>query len=114
MNKNRLILVVLLTVFVLGMVLAPVAASHTVKIGKYKCKLTNKQYKKLKTAYKKDKKGTFVIIKTNKKYYKATIQYENGYDAQDNKRLKKGFYADVWDTRLGIDGIKIDDKRIYL
>jgi hypothetical protein len=91
--------VVLLTVFVLGMVLAPVAASHTVKIGKYKCKLTNKQYKKLKTAYKKDKKGTFVIIKTNKKYYKATIQYENGYDAQDNKRLKKKDFIQMFGTQ---------------
>ena len=40
MNKNRLILAGLLLVFVFGMVLAPVAASHTIKVGKYKIKIT--------------------------------------------------------------------------
>ena len=114
MNKNRLILAVLLSVFVLGMVLAPVEASYTFKVGKYKCKITNKQYKKLKTAYKKNKKYDFVIGKTNKKYYKLTLEYQRGYDEQAGKYYKKGFYATVWDARYGDDGIKIEEKRVYI
>ena len=48
MNKNRLILAVLLSIFLMGMVLAPVTASHTFHKGKYKITVSNKQYKKLK------------------------------------------------------------------
>ena len=114
MNKKGLILAGLLAVFVMGMILAPVSASHTVKIGKYKCKLTNKQYKKLKKIYKKDKRYGFVIVKTNKKYHKATISYLNGWDEQWERRVKRGFYADVYDTRYGMDGIKIQNKRVYI
>ena len=49
-------------------------ASHTVKIGKYKGKLTNKQYNKLK---KNNKNGIWSNVKvkcTNKKGYKISVE----------------------------------------
>ena len=87
--------------------------SHYVKVGKYKGKLTNSQYKKLKMFYKKNSKYKFVTIKcTNKKYHKITIQLLTGYNGQNGKYYKKGFYASVWDTRYGMDGMKIYNKRV--
>lgn len=115
MKKERIVLVIVLSVFIIGMIAAPASAAHKVKVGKYKGKLTNKQYKKLKVAYKKDKKYTCVTIKsTNKKYHKITIQYMNGYSPQSNKNYKKGFYGSVWDTRYGMDGTKIINKKVRI
>ena len=89
--------------------------THYVKVGIYKGKLTNAQYKKLKSFYKNNKKYKFVSIKsTNKKYHKITIQYFNGYNGQNGKYYKKGFYATVWDTRYGMDRIKIVNKRVRI
>lgn len=115
MRKEKIILLAVLSVFIVGMVLAPASAAHNVKVGKYKGKLSNKQYKNLKIAYKKDKKKYHVTIKsTNKKYHKITIQYMNGYSPQSGKHFKKGFYGSVWDSRYGIDGTKITNKRIRI
>ena len=88
-------------------------AVHYVKVGKYKGKLTTKQYNKLKQIYKKNKKYGFVTIKsTNKKYHKITIEVLNGYNGMNGKYYKKGFYGSVWDTRYGIDGTKITNKKV--
>ena len=115
MRKEGIILALVLSIFIIGMVVAPASAAHNVKVGNYKGKLTNKQYKTLKTAYKKDKKFTSVTIKcTNKKYHKITIQYMNGFCGQNCKIYAKGFYGSVWDTRYGMDGIKIVDFRVNL
>ena len=48
MDKRKVAVVALLVVFVVGMSLSTVSASKTVKIGKYKCKLSNKDIKKIK------------------------------------------------------------------
>lgn len=111
MKKERIILLLVLSIFIVGMVLAPASAAHKVKVGKYKGKITNKQYKKLKTAYKKDKSKHVTIKATNKKHHKITIQYMNGYSPQHEKYYKKGFYGSVWDTRYGMDGLKVINKK---
>ena len=110
-----MILLLVLSVFIVGMIMAPASASKNVKVGEYKGKLTNKQYKTLKTAFKKDKKYEFVIIKsTNKKHCKITIQYMNGFNPQNCKFYIKGFYATVWDERYGMDGLKILDAKVNI
>ena len=115
MRNERIILLVVLSVFIVGMLMCPASASKTVKVGDYKGKMTNKQYKSLKNAFKKDKKFEFVTIKsTNKKNCKITIQYMNGLCPQNGKFYSKGFYATVWDTRYGIDGIKIIDRKVSI
>lgn len=89
--------------------------AHYVKVGKYKGKLTTKQYKKLKVFYKKNKKYGSVTIKcTNKKYHKITISYLKGVNGMNGKYYSKGFYASVWDTRHGLDGLKISNKRVKI
>ena len=50
MDKRKIAVVALLVVFVVGMSLSTVSASKTVKIGKYKCKLSKKDIKKSKRA----------------------------------------------------------------
>lgn len=55
MNRNKLILIAILCIFVVGMVMAPASASHKIKVGKYKGKISNKYYKYLKKA----KKGKY-------------------------------------------------------
>ena len=115
MRKEGIILLLVLSIFIIGMVLAPASASKNVKVGDYTGKLTNKQYKTLKNAYKKDKVNTFVTIKCkNKKHHKITIQYLNGYNAQNVKIYPKGFYGTVWDARYGMDGLKLVDYRVNI
>ncbi|MBQ2666191.1 hypothetical protein [Methanobrevibacter sp.] len=115
MNRKGIILLAVLMIFIVGMVLAPASAAKNVKVGDYKGKLTTKQYKTLKNAYKKDKKFTSVTIKcTNKKYHKISIQYMNGLCQQNGKFYIKGFYGSVWDTRYGMDGIKLVDFRVNI
>ena len=114
MDKNKLLILIILSIFIVGMVLAPASASHKVKVGKYKGKLTNKQYKKLKSGYKKNKKVHVTIKSSNYKHHKIYIRYLNGYEPQSGKYFKKGFYADVWDTRYGIDGTKCSFKKIHV
>ena len=50
MDKRKIIVISLLVLFVIGMSMSSVSASKTVKIGKYKCKLSNKDIKKIKKA----------------------------------------------------------------
>lgn len=89
--------------------------THYVKVGKYIGKLTNNQYKKLKNAYKKNKKYAYVTIKCiNKKYHKITVEILSGYNPMNGKYYKKGFYGTVWDTRYGMDGTKISNKKVKL
>lgn len=115
MRKEKIIILLILSVFIIGMVLAPASASKNVKVGKYKGTLTDKQYKTLKTAFKKNKKNTVVIIKcTNNKNCKISIQYLNGLCPQNYKYYKKGFYATVWDTRYGMDGLKVIDYKLNI
>lgn len=115
MRKEAIIILLVLSIFIVGMALAPASAAKNVKVGDYKGKLTNKEYKTLKNAYKKDKKNTFVIIKCkNKKHHKITIQYLNGFNGQNMKIYPKGFYGSVWDERYGMDGIKLVDYKVNI
>lgn len=41
-----------------------------------------------------------------------TIQLLNGYNGMNGKYYKKGFYGNVWDTRYGMDGTKISNKKV--
>ena len=55
MNKKQKLAIIILSIFLLGMVIGAADAAHTVKKGKYKAKLSKKEYKKLtktKTKYK--------------------------------------------------------------
>ena len=65
--KRKLLLLTLLSIFVLGMILTPVTASHTYTTGKYTGKLSDAQYNKLVNAKKKNKYSC-VTVKT--KHYK--------------------------------------------
>lgn len=92
-----------------------IKATHYVKVGKYKGKLTNKQYAYLVKSYKKNKNFAYVTIKcTNVKYHKITVEILTGYNPMNDKYYKKGFYASVWDNRYGIDGTKLSNKKAKL
>lgn len=65
MNKKKIVVLVVLTIFCVGMIMGSASASHTFKIGKYKGKISDKKYKQLKTA---NKKGKYkrIVVKTGK------------------------------------------------
>ena len=48
MNSKRLLVLLILAIFCVGMVMGCASASHTFHKGKYKITVSNKQYKKLK------------------------------------------------------------------
>ena len=66
MNKKLLILIIL-SIFILGMVIGVASASHTYKVGKYKITVTDKQYQKLKKA---QNGSSYWITKKTGKYHK--------------------------------------------
>lgn len=47
MNKKQKLAIIILSIFIIGMCIGAADAAHTVKKGKYKAKLNNKEYKKL-------------------------------------------------------------------
>ena len=92
--KRKILLITLLSIFVLGICINGVAASHTFKAGKYKIKITDKQYKKLKKAthgsyYGVTKKtGKYYTVKTgSKKGKKIPIKIEVGADRMQGAYL---------------------------
>jgi hypothetical protein len=48
MENRKIILLLILSIFIIGMVLAPASASHTFKKGKYKVTVSDNTYKKIK------------------------------------------------------------------
>lgn len=87
--------------------------SHYVKVGTYKGKLSDKQYKKLKRDYKNNKNFAHVTINCiNKKYHKITVEILCGYNPMNYKYYEKGFYGNVWDDRYGKDGMKVHKKKV--
>lgn len=85
---------------------------HYVKVGIYKGRLSDKQYKKLKRDYENDNLDFVVIDCINKKYHKITVQILNGYSPMNDKYYQKGFYGSVWDDRYGKDGSKVHNKKV--
>lgn len=84
MNKKQ-VTIILLSIFLLGMIIGAADAAHTVKKGKNKVKLTEKEYKKLtsyETKYKTVNK-TKTVTKNVTKYNKIsnyTYFYEPNYN----------------------------------
>lgn len=68
MNKKRILLILLLTIFITGICINTVSAAHIIKVGKYKAKLTDKQYNYLKKVEKRNGNAD-VTLKTGKYYH---------------------------------------------
>ena len=85
MDNKKILVLIILSIFCVGMVMGAASASHTFKKGKYKCTVSDKQYKKIKKGYEVTKKvGTKkVTIWTTKKMK----TYESWIDS--NGRLYK-------------------------
>ena len=78
MNNKRAIILLILSIFVIGMVMGAASASHTFKKGKYKCTVSDKEYKKIKKGYEVTKKvGTKKVTKWTTKKMKT---YESWVD----------------------------------
>ena len=71
--------------------MGPASASHTIKAGKYKATISDKQYKKLKKAYKNDDIYE-VSVKTKNKYTVKKPIYKT-------KKVKKWVYKKVLQTK---------------
>ena len=84
MNKKRMIILIILCIFTVGMIMGAASASHTFHKGKYKLTVSNNQYKKLKKTdqYMVSKKvGT---VKKTKWVTKKMKIYETWLDSNGN------------------------------
>ena len=102
--KRKILLIAILSIFVLGICINGVTASHTFKVGKYKAKVTDKQYNYLKKTEKQNKNG-YVIAKTGKYYnYKKAVykrkkvtttkwKYKNVLDSEDIDKIENDDYT---------------------
>lgn len=110
--NNKSVILIILFIFCTGMIMGAgdVAASKTFKYGKYKGKLSNKQYKTLKTA-KKQHKSKSVTVKTGK--YKTVSYYKNKkvtkYDVVPVWEYWDNLYYDGWDI---VDEFDSDNYKI--
>lgn len=90
MNMKKILVITILAIFVVGMIMGAADATHTFKKGKYKMKVTNNQYNKLK----KSKPSQFFYIfkkvgtKTVKTVKSKTVKTETWRSCYDkNGRL---------------------------
>ena len=110
MDKKKIIVLSVLLVFVLGMSLSAASAAKTVKVDKYKVKLSNKDIKKIKKGKTVTKNtGKFLKYKDGGKIKKAKIKISISKKADDGATKKGKYYAEAW----SIDG-PIKDKWICL
>ena len=98
MDKRKIIVLTLLIIFVIGMSLSAVSASKTVKVGKYKVKLTNKDIKKIKKGKHVTKStGKYVKYKySNNKVVKAKVKISVSKRSNDGGTKKGKYYAESW------------------
>lgn len=110
MNSKKVILASILLIFCIGMLTGAVAAVHTVKVGKYKVKLTNKQYNHIKHCEKTNTEGGYSYLKTGKYYvYKKKIKRGKYKKVKDPIYMRiryspggmvdKGIIATVWSNK---------------
>lgn len=134
MKKSKILILVVLTIFVVGMTMSSVSASHTFKIGKYKGKLSDKKYKQLKNANKNGKYKRFVV-KTGKykihkipkykkkkvtKYkwkYKTVLQTKSVYNSDFSECTDYDYDVDKyfnngW-TYYGYKSVEENDGHVY-
>jgi len=70
MSNKKIILLLILSIFIVGMVLSPANASHTFKMGKYSATISDKQYNTLKDKAKKGKSVSLNVKTGDYKTYK--------------------------------------------
>ena len=121
MNKKQKLAIILLSIFIIGMCIGAADAAHTVKKGKYKAKLSKKEYKKLtktKTKYKTVTK-TRTVEKTKTKevevnkseYYNSTHTelYREYYDKK-NGTSQTGYLH--WNDRPASKYYEFENKSV--
>lgn len=99
LNRKQILVISLLIVFVVGMSLAPVSASKTVKIGKYSCKLSNSDIKKIKHGKQVNKNtGKYYKYKdySTKKMKKAKVKISVSKYAPDGGTKKGKYFVEAW------------------
>ena len=126
MKTKNIILLLILAVFCVGVFCGTVSAAHTVKVGKYKVKLTNKQYNHIKKCERTNTEGGCSCLKTGKYYiYKKKVKgkYKKFKDPiymnirySPGGMAPKGIFARVWSYKYWAnhDNYDIIHKKIKL
>ena len=79
MKYKKMIIILVLLIFTVGMIMGAASAGHTFKKGKYKCTVSNKEYNKIKKGWEVTKKvGTKKVTKWKTKKMKT---YESWCDS---------------------------------
>ena len=79
MKFKRVMIILILLIFTTGMLMGTASAEHTFTVGKYKAKVSDKQYNKLKKYKKKGKEYSFKAKTTNKYTVKKSYKYKTVY-----------------------------------
>lgn len=95
MNMKKILAITILVIFVVGMCIGAADATHTFKKGKYKMKVTDKQYKKLKNS--KPTAHGFIYKKVGTKTVKTT----------QTKTVKTETWRDYYDKNGRYTGCRI-------
>lgn len=104
MDKKKLIILSVIFIFVLSMTISSINASKVVKLGKYKCKLSNKDIKKVKKGKQVDKKtGKYVKYKYAGKITKNPVYISICKYASDGSVKRGKYYIESWSSDGPID-----------
>lgn len=121
MNMKKILVLTIIAIFVVGMCITAADATHTVTKGKYKVKITNKEYKKLtktQTKYKTvtktrkvEKTKTKEIEVTKIKYYNQThTQLYRMYYNKRNGTSNNGYLQ--WNDRPASKYYEFENKTV--
>ena len=104
MNKKQKMAIILLSIFIIGMCIGAADAAHTVKKGKTKVKITNKEYKKLTATKTKYKNVTKTRKVTKYKNVTKTRQVEKTKTEEKNNVIVNHTYYEkckFWNEEYG-------------
>lgn len=99
MDKKKLMILSITFLFIIGISVGSVNASKIVKLGKYKCKLSDKDIKKIKKGKQVDKKtGKYVKYKYAGKVTKNPVYLSVCKYASDGSVKKGKYYIESWSS----------------
>lgn len=119
MRYKKFMIILILLIFTTGMIMGTASASHTFKAGKYKCTISDKQYKKMKTKSK--TKYVDKTFKTNMKFHFGSHKYKiyctvTKYPYAKKARVSFWFAGDDWAYTHWKNGIdtELASKKVKL
>ena len=115
MNKQKLLIILILSIFIIGIVLSPASAGHTYKKGGYKFTVSNSLYKKINYCKKNPDSYEYINKNVKVKGPKKTVKYKYYYSGMKWRYVykKEKCFGYIHNDESGKPVITIKAKQSY-